>query len=123
MSIREKLFKQHNIGHVWGRFALAGSQIAIFVSGYTFLMVSFNAYNPIYVFMAQNFGYELDFWVYLGIVFVPIILAYIVAWKFLVRSFYLSWADQFWQQSGDVVEKINEISEQNKKILEKLIES
>lgn len=105
MNIKEKIFKQYHIGHIWGRFAVAGTQIAIFVSGYTFLMVSANFYETANEFLEKS-GMFLEFWQYMLIVAVPILIAYLFSWKFLVKSFYNSWADQFWSQSDKYIEKI-----------------
>jgi hypothetical protein len=116
MSIKDFIFKQHTIGQLWGKFALAGSQIAIFVSGYTFLMVSVNAYEPVNKFL-EDIGWFLQFWQYMAIIVVPILLMYLFAWKFLVKSFYLSWADQFWQQSKDHTDNWKKIKEQNDEII------
>lgn len=120
MKLTQLVFKQHNIGQVWGRFALASSQIAIFVSGYTLLMVSTSSYNPISTFIYQNFNIMLNFGIYLGMVFFPILVVYLLSWKFLVRSFYLTWADQFWQQSKEYVDKLDGIKKQNEMILQRL---
>ena len=116
MSVKDKLFKQSNIGQWWGKFGLAGSQIAIFVSGYTFIMVSVGAYTPISAFFEKQ-GYVLSFWLYIGVVIIPIIVAYFLAWKLLVRSFFKQWANQFWKESDD---GLNKLIKQNEEIIRRL---
>ena len=117
-KLRDSLLKQHNTGQLWGRFALAGSQIAIFVSGYTFLMVSVNAYEPVSRWFAEM-GINVAFWLFMLVVIIPILVAYLLAWKFLVKSFYTSWTEQFWQQDNPLTKKLDEINERLKRLEEK----
>ncbi len=119
MSWKESLFKQHNIGQLWGKFALAGTQISIFITGYTFIMVSVNAYIPIAGWFVK-YGISLAFWFYMMMIVLPVIVAYILSWKFLVKSFYLSWAEQFWRESKDYIEAMEQIKKQNDKIINEL---
>jgi len=84
---------------------LAGSQVAILVSGYTMLMVSVNAYFPISFWLAE-YDIYIRFPVFISIIALPIITAYILAWKYLVKSFYNSSVDQFWGQSKTPVERM-----------------
>jgi len=101
--------KQKDIGHGWGRFALAGSQIAVFVSGYTFFMVSLNAYEPVSKWFLEQWGWQLSFWLFMVVVAFPILVAYLLAWIFLVVSFYHSWAEQFWKQPNPIDGKLDKI--------------
>ncbi len=119
MSWKESLFKQHNIGQLWGKFALAGTQISIFITGYTFIMVSVNAYIPIAGWFV-TYGIRFAFWFYMMMIVLPVIVAYILSWKFLVKSFYLSWAEQFWRESKDYIEAMEQIKKQNDKIINEL---
>ena len=123
--LRDKLASQHNTGRLWGRFALAGSQIAVFVSGYTFFMVSLNAYEPVSAWFAEH-GMNVPFWLFILVVLLPILIAYLLAWKFLVVSFYTSWTEQFWKQNNplDKIEKqmdegFKEMGERLKRLEEK----
>ena len=118
-NLKEKLFEQRNIGKLWGKFAIAGSKIAMFVSGYTVLMVSVNAYSTVSSLLA-TFGINIRFFVYMGIVLMPLILAYLLAWKYLVRSFYGAWAKQFWKEDNPVVKQLEKMESTNKDILERL---
>ena len=115
-GIKSKLFKQHTIGQTWGRFALAGSQIAVVVSSYTMLMVTINAYTPISTWLVQH-GIYLHFWMFLVIIIVPIIIAYFVAWKFLVATFYRSSVDQFMTQNKELTDELAKIEEIKKMIV------
>ena len=110
-NIKDKILKQHNIGG-WGRFSLAASQIAMFVSSLTFLMVAVNAYAPVAEWLMEH-GIHLPFWMFMAIVVVPIVIAYVLAWKFLVPSFYRSSTEQFWLQNNPLIKEIQDI----KKIL------
>ena len=114
-NIKNWLFKQHTIGQSWGRFALAGSQIAVLVSTYTMIMVTISAYEPISTWL-QSKSINLPFWVFILIIIIPIIIAYFVAWKYLVASFYRSSVNQFMEQNKELVEGLKEITEMNGKI-------
>lgn len=100
--------KQHRISDLWGRFALAGSQIAVIVSAYTMLMVTINAYVPISTWLI-GYGIHIRFWMFMIIIIVPIIIAYFFAWRFLVAPFYRSSVEQFWLQSNPLIKKIDNI--------------
>lgn len=107
------IWRQHLIGQTWGRFSLAASQIAIFVSTWTMIAVTINVYAPIQVWFAQH-GIYLPFWMFMAIIIVPIIIAYFLAWKLLVATYYRSSTDQFWAQSkewSDRISKIDNIDE------------
>jgi len=114
-KITHWVFKQHTIGQAWGRFALAGSQIAVVVSSFTMLMVTINAYTPISSWLV-GYGIYLRFWMFLTIIIVPIIIAYFVAWKYLVATFYRSSVDQFMAQNKELTDELAKI-EDIKKIL------
>lgn len=106
-KLKEKILKQHNIGQSWGRFALAASQIAMFVSVLTLCMVTINAYVPVSVWLVKH-GIQLQFWMFVSIIIVPIMVAYFLAWKFLVPSFYRSSTEQFWKQS-EITQKFDKL--------------
>ncbi len=107
-NLRDKIWKQRLIGQTWGRFALAGSQIGIFVSAYTMLMVTVNAYIPISGWLL-GYGFYLRFWVFMAIVLIPMVIAYFVAWKLLVATFYRSSTEQFWEQSKEHTDRMKRI--------------
>ncbi len=111
----DKVFKQHFIGG-WGRFSLASSQIGIFVSSMTFFMVGINAFIPVSQWFMQHDIY-LRLWVFMAIIIIPILIAYFIAWKFLVASFYRSSTEQFWNQNNPIVK---EIEDTNKVLKEEL---
>lgn len=108
--LKEKILKGRRVSDIWGRFALAGSQIAILVSAYTMLMVTVNAYVPISSWLT-GYGISVQFWVFIVIILVPIIIAYILAWKYLVKPFYRSSVEQFWLQDNPLAKEIAEIKE------------
>ena len=107
-SIIGNIFKQRTIGQTWGRFALAGSQIAIVFSSFTMLMVAINAYATISTWLLQ-YGIHLRFWVFMTILAVPIIIAYFIAWKFLVATFYRSSVDQFMTQNKELTDRLTKL--------------
>ncbi len=107
-KIKDGILKQHNIGQFWGRFALAGSQIAIVVSTLTLLMAATSAYPSVSTWLA-GYGVHMRFWVFITIIVVPIVIAYFLSWKFLVRSFYRSSTEQFWNQDNPLITKLDNI--------------
>lgn len=109
-NLTDKIFKQHAIGQTWGRFALAGSQIAVLVSTYTMLMVTINAYAPISEWLIHH-GIYLRFWMLITVLLVPMIVAYFLAWKFLVVSFYRSSVDQFMAQNKELTDELAKIED------------
>jgi len=116
MRLRDRILKQHNIGETWGRFALAGSQIAVMVSTYTMLMVTVNAYEPISAWFTEK-GINLSFWVFMAIIIVPIIIAYFIAWKYLVVSFYRSSVEQFMEQNEELMGGLKKIADMEKTLV------
>jgi Zn-dependent protease with chaperone function len=123
MKFKEAIWKQHKIGQTWGRFALAGSQISIFISTYTMLMVTVNAYAPVSSWLV-GIGIHLQFWQFLGVLLLPMIIAYVLAWKFLVQSYYRTSVEQFWQQGKEWTDKLDKIDEleKNQKIMLEMLE-
>lgn len=109
-KIIDRIFKQHAIGQTWGRFALAGSQIAVLVSSFTMLMVTINAYVPISAWLME-YGIYLRFWAFITIIIAPIIIAYFIAWKYLVVSFYRSSVDQFMAQNKELTDELAKIED------------
>lgn len=108
MSIKEKLWQQHRIGETWGRFALAGSQITVFVSMWTMLAVTIDVYTPIKSWVS-GYGINLPLWGFMAVIIVPIIIAYLFAWKFLVASYYRTSVEQFWKQGSEWTAKLDKI--------------
>lgn len=119
-NLKHTIWKQHTVSQVWGRFALAGSQIAIFFSVYTMVMVTVNAYAPISSWLA-GFNIRLSFWAFLIILLIPIAIAYYLSWKLLVATFYRSSTDQFWAQSKEWTEKLEKIDSMDERL--KMIEA
>ena len=111
MKITDKLMKQRNIGKTWGKFAVASSQIAIFMSAYMLLMVLINAYVPISKWAMDYFGIYLRFWVFIVIAATPVVLAYVLAWTLLVSSFYQQSVSQFMQQNPELTDGLKDIRE------------
>ncbi len=107
-NFKDKIMKQKNTGRQWGRFALAGSQIGIFVSTLTLLMVVINAYAPVSAWFMER-GIYLRFWVFMGGIVGLLMIAYVLAWKYLVVSFYNSSTEQFWLQNNPLIKKIENI--------------
>jgi hypothetical protein len=107
-NLKDKIWKQRTIGQAWGRFALAGSQIAIFVSTWTMLMVTINAYAPVSEWLVGH-GIHLRFWMFAVIAIIPIVVAYFLSWKLLVATFYRSSTEQFWEQSKEWTERLKKI--------------
>lgn len=108
-NLKDRVLKQRTIGG-WGRFSLAASQISIFVTTLTLLMVTVNAYAPISLWLVEH-NITLSFWMFISIVIVPIMIAYFLAWKYLVSSFYRSSTEQFWMQSKPLLDKLDSIKE------------
>jgi hypothetical protein len=87
------------------------------MSAYTMLMVTINAYAPVSQWLVEH-GIRLSFLVFMAIVLVPIIIAYFLAWKLLVATFYRSSTEQFWEQSKEWTEKFKKIDEIEKTLKE-----
>jgi len=118
-SLKDKILAQKSIGQSWGRFALAGSQIAIVVSTLTLLMASIGAYPSVSL-LLKGYGISLHFWVFLSVIVFPIVVAYFLSWKYLVWSFYKSSTEQFWNQDNPFSKDIRDMKKTLKHELPKI---
>ncbi len=82
------------------------------------LMVSVNAYSPISAWLLEMHDINLSFPLFMVFIILPVVLAYTLAWKYLVKSFYSSTVEQFWEQSRKLVVKM--LEEELPGIVEKL---
>lgn len=93
--MKGNVFKQKYIGKYWGKIALAGSQLGVFIAFLTLLTATVSAF-PIVSGWLDSIGIHMQFWMFVGLIVLVVIILYVLSWVYLVASFYSSSTEQFW---------------------------
>ncbi len=118
------MIRQKNIGRQWGSFVLVVTQMGIFTSSLTLLLVAINAYGEISGWLRIH-GVTMPFWVFIvGIFGLMVVVFPVLAWKFLLPSYYSSSNEQFFRHNNPIMKDMEELKKNNaemKELLEELV--
>ncbi len=105
LKIREKIFKQYNIGIWWGALRNTVSNASMYLSLFNTAMLIPMAYVSWFQPWSADLGWNISFWAFiLGIIILGIIVL-LVEYKLFTPSNFEFWADQFWRHGDNPVSK------------------
>lgn len=117
MSFWGNLFQQKYIGKQWGIIALSAGQLAIFVGILNLMLNSVSAFDNIDVWL-QNIGISINFWIFLGVIIIGLLLVLVLLFKYALPSFWSVFNEQFYQHNSLLRVDIELLKTENEKIRE-----
>lgn len=120
--LKDKLFRQRNIGKQWGIIAQVAAQAAIFISIINLFLIAVTAYNTTICGWLAERGIYIQFWVFAAIIIGFLAIVFTLLYKFALPSFYSFWNDQFYRHDNLLRKDIELLKKDNREILKRLEE-
>lgn len=113
--------KQKNVGGWYGMLKILAMQMSIYVSIATVVMMAATFHHTTLIQWLEDWGLpQIPVWLFFVILLAGGLLFLFIEYKFFLSSFYTAWNDQWWEHDNPMKTEIEQIKDNQKKIMEKL---
>ena len=116
------LFKQKNVGRQWGIFAQTVTQISIFITLINLLLLAVTAYNTTLRGWFEYYNVPLNFWMFMLLLAILLLVAAVLAYKFALPSFFSFWNEQFYTHDNQLRKDIESLQRSVDELTKKVSE-
>jgi len=121
-KLASNIFRQHNVGVWWGGFKNVATSVMAYVTFLNLIFVAPVAYAMVVDPWLTEQGVTLPFSVFMGLLFLGIVLIFVLEFKVSIPSTYYFWNEQWWRHKNPMRKEMGNLKKQVKEIRKDLSE-